>query len=185
MQLAWDKAGRKGFVTKVSPSAETLTYRSSTRITGVAETHYRLMQNVLDQSWEWELRDGEYKRWISFVASGEHHLSTPWRYPHTGKHRIHFWPHGGQCVAIAPLFEENLPVPIVSSLCFVIQLCSDVRPIETPVVASKSLINTPHVSFALKHASIHLYEHDGQEPDTDIFLCMVAQGPSSCIRLTR
>ena len=53
-------------MTKVGPSAETLTYRSSTRtvqtITDLAETHCRLMQNVLDQSWKCqELRDGEYK----------------------------------------------------------------------------------------------------------------------------
>ena len=67
-------------------------------------------------------------------------------------------------MTFAPLLEQNLTVSVITSVRS-FQLCSDLQLRETLVVASKSLIGIPQAFFALKHAFIQLFEHDGRVPD--------------------
>ncbi|KAH9913528.1 uncharacterized protein B0H18DRAFT_960259 [Fomitopsis serialis] len=80
----WVDKGRRGFVTK--------------HMIGMNSDSYRLLLDVLEQAWQWELEGGVYGRWVAFLRCM----------------RADLFVQANEVVAIAPTFDEDFS-PVVSA----------------------------------------------------------------------
>ncbi|KAH9919274.1 uncharacterized protein B0H18DRAFT_1122638 [Fomitopsis serialis] len=145
LQLEWEQAGCKGFDITV----------------GMNERSYALLQQKLDQSWEWSLGDeGEHDHWVAFLRCTQ----------------LDFWPTLGKAVAIAPTFEEELTYLITNHFAEMFRMSEPEPLASTARTSARSIIKTPDVYFSSRYNTVYKEAIQGNsQPASTPFLCLVAQ----------
>ncbi|KAH9911077.1 uncharacterized protein B0H18DRAFT_962555, partial [Fomitopsis serialis] len=128
LQLEWQNAGCEGWVTKDITD-------------GMNEQLYELMQKKVDASWQWELGEGEYRRWLLFIRCM----------------RIDFWPKledmaYSMTKRFGNVFKESELDPIHSTL----------------TIPSDMVVKAPDVHFRFRYNAV-VKEAGGDTASTPFF----------------
>ncbi|KAH9913777.1 uncharacterized protein B0H18DRAFT_1126014 [Fomitopsis serialis] len=149
LQFQWYQANRDGFVIR--------------DLIGLSEHAYKLLQHILDETWNCKLGRGqelEFLQWIAFLRCMQ----------------IDFRPDLGKGVAIAPTFYEDLTTSITHLVTKVLREAEGDPLCSTVATLVKSTVETPVLHSRPKYSAIHVdavNHHKALGPM--IFFCAMAQ----------